>query len=113
MGAVARGAPGGNRGRTPESGAGPVALMAIYHFSAKIVSRAQGQSVVASAAYRSGELLRDEHIGQDFDYTRKEGIEHSEILAAAQAPEWVFDRQALWNAVEACEKRKDAQLARE
>ena len=28
--------------------------MAIYHLSAKIVSRAAGRSVVAAAAYRSG-----------------------------------------------------------
>ncbi|MGH7746811.1 MAG: MobQ family relaxase, partial [Candidatus Dormibacteria bacterium] len=87
--------------------------MAIYHFSAKIVSRSAGQSVVASAAYRSGELLHDRRIGQAFDYTRKEGIEHSEILAPSGAAPWVFDRQQLWNAVEFAEKRKDAQLARE
>src|SRR5205085_529208 len=29
------------------------------------------------------------------------------------APAWVFDRSALWNAVETVERRKDAQLARE
>jgi hypothetical protein len=29
------------------------------------------------------------------------------------AVDWVFDREQLWNAVEAAERRKDAQLARE
>jgi hypothetical protein len=29
--------------------------MAIYHFSAKVISRANGSSAVASAAYRSAE----------------------------------------------------------
>ena len=47
------------------------------------------------------------------DYTRKSDIQHSEILAPEGAPDWVQDRAALWNAVEAVERRKDAQLARE
>jgi ATP-dependent exoDNAse (exonuclease V) alpha subunit len=87
--------------------------MAIYHLSAKIVSRAEGRSVVGAAAYRSGESLYDERIAQTFDYTRKAGVEHSEILAPPEAPSWVHDRETLWNAVEQIERRKDAQLARE
>jgi Ti-type conjugative transfer relaxase TraA len=87
--------------------------MAIYHLSAKIVSRAKGQSVVAAAAYRAAENLYDQRIGQTFDYTRKQGVEHSEILAPEKAPEWVHDRERLWNEVERAERRKDAQLARE
>jgi Ti-type conjugative transfer relaxase TraA len=87
--------------------------MAIYHLSAKIVSRKEGQSAVASAAYRAAENLYDERIGKVFDYTRKQGVEYSEILAPPEAPAWVHDRQSLWNMVERVEKRKDAQLARE
>src|SRR5581483_1703434 len=87
--------------------------MAIYHLSAKIISRGLGQSVVASAAYRSAEHLHDERLDQDFDYSRKQGVEHCEILAPEDAPDWVHDRAALWNAVELAEKRKDSQLARE
>ena len=87
--------------------------MATYHLSAKIVSRAEGRSVVGAAAYRSGESLYDERIAQTFDYTRKAGVEHSEILAPPEAPSWVHDRETLWNAVEQIERRKDAQLARE
>ena len=87
--------------------------VAIYHLSAKIVTRAKGQSVVASAAYRSAGHLHDERIDQTFDYTRKGGVEHTEIVAPEGAPAWVKDRQKLWNAVEKAEKRKDAQLARE
>jgi Ti-type conjugative transfer relaxase TraA len=87
--------------------------MAIYHLSAKVVSRAAGQSVVASAAYRAAENLHDQRLGQTFDYTRKTGVEHTEILAPQNAPSWVQDRAALWNAVEQVERRKDAQLARE
>lgn len=87
--------------------------MAIYHLSAKIVTRAKGQSVVASAAYRSASHLHDERLDQTFDYTKKGGVEHTEILAPRGAPDWVRDREQLWNAVEKAEKRKDAQLARE
>jgi Ti-type conjugative transfer relaxase TraA len=87
--------------------------MAIYHFTAKIVSRAKGQSVVASAAYRAGQALADDRYGLTHDYINKKGIGHSEILAPETAPAWVLDRQRLWNEVEASEKRKDAQLARE
>ena len=90
-----------------------VRIMAIYHLSAKVISRAAGQSVVASAAYRSAERLHDQRLDQSFDYEAKAGVAHTEILAPEGAPVWVTDRQALWNAVEAVERRKDAQLARE
>jgi Ti-type conjugative transfer relaxase TraA len=87
--------------------------VAIYHLSAKIVSRQSGRSVVAAAAYRSGQSLTEEATGIDHNYTRKEGVDHSEILAPEGAPGWVSDRSALWNAVETKERRRDAQLARE
>jgi Ti-type conjugative transfer relaxase TraA len=87
--------------------------MAIYHLSAKIVSRESGRSVVAAAAYRAAQSLEEEGSGITHNYTRKEGVEHSEILAPEGAPDWVYDRSALWNTIEAVEKRKDAQLARE
>jgi Ti-type conjugative transfer relaxase TraA len=87
--------------------------VAIFHFHAKMVHRAKGQSTVAAAAYRSGSKLYENSTGITHDYTHKRGVEHSEILAPADAPAWVFDRHTLWNTVEATEKRKDAQLARE
>lgn len=87
--------------------------MAIYRFSAAIISRAKGRSSVAAAAYRSGSELVDERTGAVHDYTRKSDIQHSEIMAPEGAPDWSLDRPALWNAVEAGERRKDAQLARE
>lgn len=87
--------------------------MAIYHFSAQIISRAKGRCSVAAAAYRSGKKLNDERTGLGFDYTRKTGIKHTEILTPPSAPAWASDREKLWNEVEKIEKRKDAQLARE
>lgn len=88
--------------------------MADYRLSANIIKRSNGQSSVASAAYRSGTRLVDERTGEIHDYTRKQGVIHSEVMAPADAtPDWMYDRAQLWNAVEAIERRKDAQLSRE
>jgi len=87
--------------------------MAIYHFSVKVIGRASGRSGVAAAAYRAGERLHDERLDRDHDFRAKAGVEHSEILLPEGAPEQWRDRERLWNDVEAFEKRKDAQLARE
>ena len=87
--------------------------MAIYHLSAKPISRATGRSATGAAAYRAGETITDERTGLVFDYGKKRGTDHSEIMAPANAPEWAHDRAKLWNAVEHSEKRKDSQVARE
>jgi Ti-type conjugative transfer relaxase TraA len=87
--------------------------MAIYHFSAKVIGRGAGSSAVASAAYRSASRLHDERIDRHHDFTNKAGVVHSEVMLPDNAPEYLSDREKLWNAVEASEVRKDAQLARE
>ncbi len=87
--------------------------MAQYHFAVTVMSRAHGRNAVHSAAYRSGSELTETRTGQVFDYTGKPHVVHSEILKPDNAPAWMTDRQQLWNAVEAGEKRHDAQLARE
>lgn len=87
--------------------------MAIYHFSVKPISRDKGQSSVASAAYRAAEKLYDERLDKVFDYSKKQGVVHQEILLPDGAPAALQDRGKLWNLVEATEKRKDSQLARD
>lgn len=87
--------------------------MAIYHFSAKMISRSTGRSSVAAAAYRAAEQLTDQRQGLDFDYSNRSGVLHTEIMAPEMTPERLRERSELWNAVEAAERRKDAQLARE
>ncbi|EKO39511.1 MAG: MobA/MobL family protein [Solidesulfovibrio magneticus str. Maddingley MBC34] len=87
--------------------------MAIFHFSAKVVSRGKGQSSVAKAAYNARTQLTNERTGEEHDYTRAEGLVFSGIFAPKNAPEWAQDRERLWSEVEQAEKRKDAQLARE
>jgi len=87
--------------------------MAIYHFPAKIISRASGSSALAAAAYRSASRLHDQRLDRHHDFSNKAGVVHSEVLLPDGAPEHLADREKLWNAVEAVELRKDAQLARE
>lgn len=87
--------------------------MAIYHFSAKPISRSDGRSAVAAAAYRSGEKLIDEKYGKEQDYTKKTGVEFTNIYAPNNTNENLLNRQILWNEVEKVERRKDALLARE
>jgi hypothetical protein len=46
-----------------------------------------------------------------FDYSKKKDVAYREIMAPADAPAWVFDRQTLWNRAENAEKRVDSVLA--
>ena len=85
--------------------------ISLFHFHVTQISRAAGQSAIASAAYRAGEKLHSDYYGEDSDYTAKHGVLHSEILLPPHAPERLRDRETLWNEVEKAEQRKDAQLA--
>lgn len=87
--------------------------MAIYHLSVQIIGRSSGKSAVASSAYRAGEKIKDERIGETYDYTKKRGVDYTEILTPANAPEWASDRSRLWNEVEKIETSKNSRLARE
>lgn len=87
--------------------------MAIYRLSAQVISRAEGRSATAAAAYRSGMTIKDRRTGEVHDYERRGGVEHEEIMAPPETPAWMLDREALWNSVEIVEKRHDAQLSRE
>ena len=85
--------------------------MALYHFHVGQVKRSAGQSVIESAAYRADERLYSERYGEHSNYTRKGGVVYTEILLPPHAPHEYADRQTLWNAVEAAERGKNAQLA--
>jgi hypothetical protein len=87
--------------------------MAIFHMEVKVVGRGKGRSAVEAAAYRSGEKLFDERYGLkrclgDPGRVVFTKIHHPNLTALGKRP-----REALWNSVEAHERRKDAQLARE
>ena len=84
--------------------------MAIYHCSTKTVNRSSGRTAVASMAYRAGEKLEDERTGLTHDFTKKDGVVHTEILSNLDIQ---IDRGELWNLAEKSENRKDARTARE
>ena len=84
--------------------------MAIYHRTTKTINRSSGRTAVAASAYRSGGKLKDERTGLTHDFTKKEGVAHSEIISNLGVP---IDRSDLWNMAEQAENRKDARTARE
>ena len=100
--------------------------MAIYHFHAQVISRSEGRSSVAAAAYRhrAQMTVSNDSDHRSFDYVHKDGdLVHEELALPDQTPDWfrtLIDgrssagaSEALWNAVEAHESRVNAQLARE
>lgn len=87
--------------------------MAIYHFAMKNVSRGKGQSVIAMAAYRSGEKLYSERYDQTHWYRHRTVAPVCFIRVPAHAPQWTTNRERLWNEVERVERAKNARLARE
>jgi hypothetical protein len=82
----------------------------------EIHSRSKGHSAVAGAAYRLGLRLYDERLQIWHDYTRR-AVGEEVVLALTVAPDgappWATDPAQLWNIVEAAEKRKDSQVARD
>jgi ATP-dependent exoDNAse (exonuclease V) alpha subunit len=95
--------------------------MAVFYQLISDITRGTFTCAMATAAYRSGSLLKletldsekKEKITHSFDYSKKHGIAFSEIMAPPHAPLWVFDRQNLWQTIENLEKEFDAHLARE
>lgn len=79
-------------------------------------NRGEGHSAVAAAAYRLGLRLRDARTDTWHDYTKRaagEEVVAAFTIAPAGAPLWATDPEELWNRVEACERRKDSQVARD
>ncbi len=83
------------------------------HAHAKQIKRSSGRSSVAAVAYRSGSRIIDERTGLIHDYTKKQGVEHSQIFKPDNAPVWAQDRATLWNAVEVKENRSNSATAHE
>ena len=93
--------------------------MAIFHLNEKNISRSDGRSAVACAAYRACEKLEDHTYGKIQDYTKKKGLEYKNIYAPEHTSEKLLDRQILWNSVEKKEfnandsMKENARLAKE
>ncbi len=87
--------------------------VAIYHCSIQNISRSDGRSIVACAAYRAGEKLECDTYGKTQDYTRKTGIEYTQIFAPDGANPDLLNRQNLWNQAEQSELKKDGSIKQE
>ncbi|WP_322790944.1 Ti-type conjugative transfer relaxase TraA (plasmid) [Rhizobium indigoferae] len=98
--------------------------MAIMFVRAQVIGRGAGRSVVSAAAYRHRARMMDEQAGTSFSYRGGASeLVHEELALPDQIPAWLRSAisgqsvakasEALWNAVDAFEKRADAQLARE
>ncbi|WP_027686732.1 Ti-type conjugative transfer relaxase TraA [Rhizobium leguminosarum] len=98
--------------------------MAIMFVRAQVISRGAGRSIVSAAAYRHRARMMDEQAGTSFSYRGGTSeLVHEELTLPDQMPTWLRTAiegrsvagasEALWNAVDAFEKRADAQLARE
>lgn len=78
----------------------------------RMVSKAK-QSAVAKAAYVSGKKLYSERDEEYKQFRKREEQPISFILAPAHAPDWVYDRERLWNEAEKVEKAYNGQVQRE
>ena len=80
---------------------------------ARYISRSTGGSAVRSAAYNAREAIYAERTGALYYFKHRDAPEHHEVLLPEGAGAKLADAAVLWNAAEAAERRKDAQLARE
>ena len=93
--------------------------MAIFLMQINTVSRSSGRNAPASAAYRSGEQIRNERTGVVYDHRNRRDVLHKEIFLPTQLGrtdarlDWARDRTSLWNAAERIESRADSRVARE
>jgi len=87
--------------------------VAIYHLHVKNISRGDGRTIVAAAAYRAGETLPNEAEERLSAFSGRRDVIATEIRLPSNSPAWMAERARLWNAVEEAEIRKDARLAKE
>ncbi|EGP4751475.1 MobA/MobL family protein [Enterococcus faecium] len=88
--------------------------MAIYHFSLQIAKRNNGKrSLIAMAAYRSGERLYSELYEKENYYGHRLVKPDAFILKPDYVPPEFGDREYLWNKMELAETSPNARLCRE
>lgn len=88
--------------------------VAIYHFSMQVAKRENGKrSLIAMAAYRSGERLYSELYEKENYYGHRSVKPDAFILKPDYVPEEFGNREYLWNKMELAETSSNAQLCRE
>ena len=83
------------------------ALHPASHCPLIVLSRSDGRSSVAAAAYAARTRMVDERTGLIHNYSRVPGLLGEGLV------HWNGSAEELWNAAEASEKRKNARVARE
>lgn len=84
----------------------------MYHATTSAVSRGTGGSTCAKCAYICGEEITNEITGEKHNYTKKQGVEHTEIILPNGIAKTISSSE-LWNKAELAENRKDARVGRE
>lgn len=105
---------------------GEIDRLRVFDLSTRInpISRGEGRSATAAAAYRACCVIECEREKKSHDYTRKSGLDIARIILPKGAPTWAMNRAQLWNAAEMVERngargkragefKADAQTARE
>lgn len=90
--------------------------MALYRLEMQNVSRSDGVSSVAKAAYRHRSVMIDERTGEKHGEksANRDDLVYAEILAPDNTPDFLIkSSNKLWNFIEKTEKRKDARTAKE
>ena len=87
--------------------------LAIEFARARYISRGSGGSAVRSAAYNGREEIAAERTGEVFYFRHRDAPEHHVVLLPEGAAARFGEASVLWNAAEAAERRKDAQVTRE
>ncbi len=87
--------------------------MAIAFARARYLSRSSGGNAVRSAAYNARDAITAERTGELFHFRHRDAPVHHEVMLPEGADARLGDSATLWNAAEAAERRKDAQVARE
>lgn len=90
--------------------------MALYRLEMQNVSRSDGVSSVAKAAYRHRSVMIDHRTGEIHGEksANRDDLVYAEILAPKDTPDFLKkSSNDLWNFVEKTEKRKDARTAKE
>jgi Ti-type conjugative transfer relaxase TraA len=87
--------------------------LAIQFARARYISRNSGGSAVRSAAYNGREEIEAERTGEVFYFRHRDAPEYHTVLLPEGAAARFAEAGVLWNAAEAAERRKDAQVARE
>jgi len=84
-----------------------------YHYEVGNITRGNGDFVSRAVAYIRGEKINDHYYGMTHDFSFREDVLHKEVLLPEGTPANFSDAEALVNAIEEAEHRKDSRTAKQ